>query len=125
MRAAISSHLHSILDQSEQLHRQLVYVQDVTKDHLHILQQHNTGRSLRGWKGRLVRAAGLWLVDGLISLFNVIICELNNVTEVLCKIGDWYFLRVSLNMCSACLKTYCLVFHVFVHVILCLHAQKN
>lgn len=41
MRAAISCHLYSILDQSKQLHRQLVDVQDVTEYHLHILQRDN------------------------------------------------------------------------------------
>lgn len=39
MRTAISRHLHSILDQTQELHCQLVDVQDVTEDHLNVLQQ--------------------------------------------------------------------------------------
>lgn len=36
--AAVGSHLHRVLDQSQQLDRQLVDVQDVAEDHLHILK---------------------------------------------------------------------------------------
>lgn len=37
--AAIRRHLNGVLDQPEQLYRQLVDVQDIAEDHLHILQQ--------------------------------------------------------------------------------------
>lgn len=36
--AAVGRHLHRVLDQSQQLDRQLVDVQDVAEDHLHILE---------------------------------------------------------------------------------------
>lgn len=35
--AAVGRHLHGVLDESEQLHRQLVDVEDVAEDHLHVL----------------------------------------------------------------------------------------
>lgn len=43
MRAAVGRHLHGVLDQSEQLHRQLVDVQDVAEDHLHVLRREGFG----------------------------------------------------------------------------------
>lgn len=50
MRTAISRHLHSILDQTQELHCQLVDVQDVTEDHLNVLQQETWGKkSDTGW----------------------------------------------------------------------------
>lgn len=35
--AAVGRHLHGVLDESEQLHRQVVEVEDVAEDHLHVL----------------------------------------------------------------------------------------
>lgn len=37
---AVGRHLHGVLDESEQLHRQLVDVQDVAEDHFHVLHSH-------------------------------------------------------------------------------------
>lgn len=53
MRAAIRRHLHGVLDQSEQLHRQLVDVQDVAEDHLHILHDERKGDEQVGGKRKV------------------------------------------------------------------------
>lgn len=66
MRAAISCHLHGILDQSEQLHRQLVDVQDVTEDHLHILHNKTRQHGATCFEVRKVRLARLNLKISLV-----------------------------------------------------------
>ncbi|TNN65590.1 hypothetical protein EYF80_024119 [Liparis tanakae] len=52
MRAAVGRHLHGVLDQAEQLHRQLVDVQDVAEDHLHILHNKRNIQMCMYWRGQ-------------------------------------------------------------------------